>query len=413
MATGVTIPKFVVDLSKPPEDRYAHIVPHFQNAVESCNLPDLFDELLHDLAGNTLGKALAAVSRVLMRRVYVSEESAELKGISKAMGIPMHIMVAFNVLLDLLLGCTSGGARTIDPNSYSSPWATRILHFRTLDWGMDRLRRIVVELDFVRHAGGPVVATTVTYLGYVGVLTGVRKGLSMSLNFRPYHARETLRERVAFRWHQAMVVLGYRQSISSVLRGFLLDPLPGDKTDLQRGKLPVDADVDLSDAQGPHIQDILTTLSTSRSTAAYLIFCLPEKIYIVEKDHKKASIRESDTFLTAYNHDARDEADPSQLQQAAQDLAAGEDATGMADLVAYSVERKNHLDELWQKRVRACKRRHKQEGQVVTLRDVIQFLKDDEISNDETHYAVIMDPTDGKVIWRKLYESDETDWSDE
>jgi hypothetical protein len=39
---------------------------------------------------------------------------------------------------------------------------------------MDLLRQIVVQLDFVARDGGPVVARSVTYLGFVGVLTGVR-----------------------------------------------------------------------------------------------------------------------------------------------------------------------------------------------------------------------------------------------
>ncbi len=47
-----------------------------------------------------------------------------------------------------------------------------MVHIRALDWGMDQLRDLVVELDFVRFEGGPIVATSLTYFGYVGVLTG-------------------------------------------------------------------------------------------------------------------------------------------------------------------------------------------------------------------------------------------------
>jgi hypothetical protein len=39
---------------------------------------------------------------------------------------------------------------------------------------MDPLRQVVVELEFVEKAGGPVIARSVTYIGFVGVLTGVR-----------------------------------------------------------------------------------------------------------------------------------------------------------------------------------------------------------------------------------------------
>ena len=148
---------------------------------------------------------------------------------------------------------------------------------------------------------------------------------------------------------------------------------------------------------------ILSTLSSSPSTAAYLIFCTPERAYVVEKDHRKALIRDSDTYLTSYNHDFADEDDPTELESAIQELASTGDATGMCDVVSLSLDRKAHLDELWAKRVRSCRRHHGRHGTVVTQKDVIGFLQDPEICNDETHYAVVMDPTLGRVIWARMY----------
>lgn len=58
-----------------------------------------------------------------------------------------------------------------------------MLHFRTLDWGMDGLRKLVVRLEYVKD--GQRIGTTVGYVGFVGILTAVRKDLSLSLNFRP------------------------------------------------------------------------------------------------------------------------------------------------------------------------------------------------------------------------------------
>ncbi|KAK7428274.1 hypothetical protein QQZ08_005171 [Neonectria magnoliae] len=404
MERGLEIPKFTVDLSQPPQNRYDHIVAHFREVVEDCDLPNLFYDLLRTLAGATVGKFLGVMARVTLRRLYKPDESAEIAGISKAMGIPMHILVALNVLLDLLLGCTSGGVCVIDPKKRGQERTSRMLHFRTLDWGMDQLRNIIVELDFVRFQGGPVVATTVTYLGYVGVLTGVRKGLSMSLNFRPYHDRSTLRARAAFRWQQAMVALGFRQSISSVLRGFLLDaPATKGVEDRKEPALEEASDT-TEEILEKDVATILETLSVSPSTAAYLILCTADRVFVVEKDHRRAAVRESDTFLTAYNHDAADEVDPSQLQQAAAELAASGNAPGMAELVEFSLDRKKCLDEMWKKKVRACRRRYPNHPNAVTLKNVMQFIEDNEISNEETHYAVIMDPQDGKVIWRTAYE---------
>lgn len=52
-----------------------------------------------------------------------------------------------------------------------------MLHFRTLDWGMDPLRSVLVQLEFVRSKSEDpekAIARTVTYAGFVGALTGVR-----------------------------------------------------------------------------------------------------------------------------------------------------------------------------------------------------------------------------------------------
>ncbi|KAH7014872.1 beta subunit of N-acylethanolamine-hydrolyzing acid amidase-domain-containing protein [Ilyonectria destructans] len=410
MRRDLQIPKFVINLSQPPEARYAHIIPHFREQVDSCDLPGLFYDLLRQLAGQRLGKCLGVISRLALRRLFMAEESAELVGISKASGIPMHILVAFNVILDLLLGCTSGGARTLDPGNSAPNLPTRMLHFRTLDWGMDQLRKIIVELDFVRSHGGPVVATTVTYLGYVGVLTGVRKGLSMSLNFRPSHARNSWRQRASFRWQQALVVLGFRQSISSVLRGLLLEPPSAKKGgESKSGKRITRSEKDVEEVHDDYIQAILSNLSTSPSTAAYLIFCRPDKIFIVQKDHHHASIRVSDTFLTAYNHDADDEIDSEQPQHV--QSTDSESGIGMADILNLSLERKCTLDEMWAEQVQACQQLYQRQEEAVTLDDVKLFLNDEDISNEETHYAVIMDPTVGKVLWRRAYEVDDDDYS--
>lgn len=119
---------------------------------------------------------------VLLRRVFSPEQTAEIKSIAKHVGCSLYLLVALNVLLDSLLGCTSGGVMTRadegkeNDSGYQAQRA-RMIHFRTLDWGMDGLRSIICELEFVRSASSEpekVVARTVTYAGLVGVLTGVR-----------------------------------------------------------------------------------------------------------------------------------------------------------------------------------------------------------------------------------------------
>ncbi|OIW25396.1 hypothetical protein CONLIGDRAFT_656996 [Coniochaeta ligniaria NRRL 30616] len=414
------IPTFTVDLSVKPEDRYAHIVPHLLPHIRRAKLTDLFDDLITQFApGHTVGSVVRRSAQLLLRRVYGDEENAELQGIAKAADLPMYLLVAFNVVLDLLLGCTSGGVRVEEPaasrSSAQTKWRSHIVHFRTLDWGMDPLRELVVELEYVRSPGGPVVATTVGYFGYVGVLTGVRKGLSMSLNFRPRHDDSSLRKRLDFRKHQLMVILGLRPSISSVLRRYLLNEPqecpphksrgqsePGDATD-------ADADAKERKKAGFDIKTVITELSASPSTSAYLIFCTPQSVFSIEKDNHTAFVRTSDSFLTTYNHDASDEGDPNALIYAARQLSASEPkaTTGMEEIVEYSTDRKRVLDKIYRRCVKRRRQKLGRPGDAVGMNDVFDFLNDKDkwIINDETHYAVIMDPKKGQVLWKRAFEA--------
>ncbi len=113
---------------------------------------------------------------LLLWRVHSKEETEELKGISRASGVDLYFLIALNVLLDSLLGCTSGGVMT-SLGKKKEDGEKRMLHFRTLDWGMDALRDVIVVLEFVRSEDKDpekVVGRSITYVGFVGMLTGVR-----------------------------------------------------------------------------------------------------------------------------------------------------------------------------------------------------------------------------------------------
>ena len=113
-----------------------------------------------------------------MRGVFSSEETEEIKGISETSGVDLFIVIALNVLLDSLLGCTSGGVLVRGKKGRKGEGEeSKMMHFRTLDWGMDGLRNLLVTLEFVRSKSSEpekVIARSITYAGFVGVLTGVR-----------------------------------------------------------------------------------------------------------------------------------------------------------------------------------------------------------------------------------------------
>lgn len=159
-------PTYIIDLSRPPIERYAQLAADFKPLLSSVT--SLFDDVVgvfHPLLPLPLVRPIA---RLMLRRLHSKEETEELRGISKVCGVDMYLLVALNTFLDLLMACTSGGVRTKRKRGKQA----KMLHFRTLDWGMDSLRQLVVQVVFIR--GGNEVARSITYAGYVGVLTGVR-----------------------------------------------------------------------------------------------------------------------------------------------------------------------------------------------------------------------------------------------
>ncbi|KAG6357180.1 hypothetical protein INS49_015058 [Diaporthe citri] len=150
-------PRLTINLSLPSEHRYDHVASLMKQHLD---LPNLLNSILDDLTGPAISAILKIPIRLLMRRLHSDEEDAELRGISRATGVPRALLVI------------SRGRPEGTPAGACDGSNSRMLHFRTLDWSGAKLRRIIIELDFVTSEGGPVVARTLAYFGYAGVLTG-------------------------------------------------------------------------------------------------------------------------------------------------------------------------------------------------------------------------------------------------
>ena len=158
-------PTYTIDLSLPPRQRYVELARDFKPRLRE--LTSLFDEVV-ELAGIENVQRVRTLARWVLRSVYSKEQTEELRGISETIEVEMYLLVALNTLLDLLMGCTSGCARTQEGS------ISKMLHFRTLDWEMEELRHIVVNLEFIQSPSLKVIARSVTYVGFIGILTGVR-----------------------------------------------------------------------------------------------------------------------------------------------------------------------------------------------------------------------------------------------
>lgn len=408
-----TPPRFVIDLSLPPEQRYLEVCAVFNQEVNG--LTPLFDEVVGGMLYRVPLIWVHLVCRLLLRRVHDGDENRELKGISKATGVPMYLLVCFNVLLDLFMGCSSGGAAVKDEEK----GGTKMLHFRTLDWGMPSLRKVVIQLDFKTSHDGPIVASSLTYAGYVGVLTGVRMHMSLSLNFRPNrNEKGHFWPDSKYYWHLLMVLLGHRRSISSELRRFLIPRRkkhfwPSGSRDAWETWTYED------------IVKIVTHADEARvplkSTACYLCFSNGVETTVVEKDYRTAIARASDNFVVVTNTDAdRPDSTATQSSSGTQysrdtykttgtdNSTAGTSnheqkaPTGMEDLLSEAKDRQQCAEHNYYN-LRAKKARRSMTAddmkQLVTEEEVISLVQSYPTTNEETHFACVMDPTEGNVKW--------------
>ncbi|KAF3395961.1 Acid ceramidase [Penicillium rolfsii] len=437
-AAGKKPPVFRINLSLPPAERYVELATLYRDKMRA--LRGMFDELVHGISAKIPLKGVHWLAWLSLRKLYTTEETDELRGISRVTGIDMYLLISLNTVLDLLMGCTSGGVRT------KSASGSGMLHFRTLDWGMDPLRELIVQLEFVRDDNpSKVLATSITYVGYIGVLTGVRKDLSMSLNFRPVH--DTSRN-VAFYTNHLLVLLGIRQSISSLMRECLFsfpdDPKP------KRGENSLST-----------LEKIVAHVPSMPTTAAYLTFSDGNTTVTMEKDHRTALVRSSPSFIVITNHDQGPDAkSPEIIAKEMRKNHAGlslvsADAQLMADLIEDSHERRGCMQARWDQTVQqaaqakkaamkqipehidnpgqpqgsrsSLRLRNKREKEAelaeqqrksiedsvgdedvaVFAKEVVSWLTTYPVLNEETHYATILDPSKGKVTWVRQYDPSE------
>jgi hypothetical protein len=248
----------------------------------------------------------------------------------------------------------------------------------------------------------------------------------MSLNFRPNHNDASLRSEARFRWNQLMVILGYRPSISSQLRHCLLGS-PGSALKRKRSESPgfftawlTTKKPRAAEDKGPApasrfeetaMEDMLPELGACPSTAAYLIFCTPQRVYVMEKDHRTARLSTNSDYLTKCNHDtAHDEDDAYQRHlQELETSPTDNSQTGMDLIVMYSLNRQQRAAEIHRTLQRELGGSQTLEGQTgaISLDDVLRLVGDKEITNEETHYGVVMDPQEGRILWRRAYRQGE------
>ena len=193
-----------------------------------------------------------------------------------------------------------------------------------------------------------------------------------------------------FYTHMALVLLGIRPSVSSILRHMLLP----NHTKPPNPRLHAQT-----------LEDIERTLPGTATTAAYLILCNGDRIVTMEKDNHTATIRSSTEFNAATNHDVAQE-EPGSTEGQEHSVSKIVETAGMKEVVEESVSRKCAIVEKWKQSQAMDSDLFASNAiprQVLTRKDVVNWVNDYPITNESTHFATIMDPKAGKVVWLKRY----------
>ncbi|CAH0054168.1 unnamed protein product [Clonostachys solani] len=404
------IPTYRVDIAIAPEKRYVEVARDF--APRMRDMTAIFNDLLASIFRYPIVCWLVkACVRVCLRRLHDDEQDREVKSIAKLVGMDNYLLIALNILLDVMMGCTAGCILT-EPNNPQPPEATsRLFHFRTLDWAMDPLRHLLIVVEFVDSNDDPhrVIARSITYAGFVGTLTATRPGLSISLNYRP--SNEHSCSSAAVRKHQLLVLLGFRPSVASVLRSVIL----------REGGWALHETSESDNASAP-ITALATQLTKQPTSPCYLTLCDGLSAAVIEKDVYSGKMKTSDRFIVQTNHDTHksgccsgrrfmpsDSDDPRASLLGAEPWLKDSNlrmtmlhekwllhAAGLDTTTPVEIEKKEENGLCFSQRADVSNVRPRVG---VKERLLQEWMMEFPIINECSHYGCIMDPRTGDIRW--------------
>eukprot|EP00753_Platysulcus_tardus_P010836 PLAT3099.1.p1 GENE.PLAT3099.1~~PLAT3099.1.p1 ORF type:complete len:574 (-),score=160.51 PLAT3099.1:77-1798(-) len=162
------VPRFIIDLDDEPEERWTEVVEAFKDQLQVAA------ELVSELVGTGWVARMATgfMSRLVKWGAVMFHR--ELSGIAALADVPVGKLALLQIAYEAFAFCTSV---VVDgPDGFP-------LHIRTMDWDMEELKALTIEVEF-RQRDRPLFTAT-SWAGYVGVLTGMRHGAyALSINYR-------------------------------------------------------------------------------------------------------------------------------------------------------------------------------------------------------------------------------------
>jgi len=170
------IPQYTINLDLPPVQRWTEICSNSSYQLIAQYLVNTVKSLLPDG-----GVVLSEVGRGLNDYYFPADYAAEVRGCADVIGVDYGWVALLQIGYEVSDACTSIVAQTEDGKIY---------HARNMDFwdGMgftDSLKDIAVEITWTK--GGKPVFTSITFAGYIGVLSGFKnKAFSATVDTRFY-----------------------------------------------------------------------------------------------------------------------------------------------------------------------------------------------------------------------------------
>ncbi|XP_070532010.1 N-acylethanolamine-hydrolyzing acid amidase-like isoform X2 [Ptychodera flava] len=166
----VPAPRYRFDLDTPPEKRWDNIVKDWDKKMLQKFIIETFRDYLPPVVVPLL-ETVARAADPLIPSPY----RQEMEGFARATDVKLADVIALNLEYEFMTFCTSIVAQ--DANG-------KIWHGRNMDYGfVDVLRNMTIIADVTK--GGKVIYTGTTFIGFSGMLTGMRpNGFTITVDAR-------------------------------------------------------------------------------------------------------------------------------------------------------------------------------------------------------------------------------------
>jgi len=156
--------QYIFNLDLTAEQRWRPILYDFQLLLPPtiAHLQTQFKDLLPSI---TVRRTVDKLLKLARSRLYVFDE---LETIANLLNLPITDVLMVQLGYEVMLACTSS----------VTPWGQ---HFRTLDWPLEAMSQLNIQLNVTR--GGKLVCRALTFPGYCGFLPGMVPGaFSIAVN---------------------------------------------------------------------------------------------------------------------------------------------------------------------------------------------------------------------------------------